>query len=159
MIVANELTKKYGSLTAVDQLSFAVEPGQVLGFLGPNGAGKSTTMKIITGFLAPSSGSVSVCGFALETQPIKAKACIGYLPEGAPSYGEMTPLQFLDFIADMRGLRSDYKRARLHDVISRLHQRDKSGAERRYVRGARLSLCERTGVGYSSDAHADTWQL
>jgi len=121
MIVANELTKKYGSLTAVDQLSFAVEPGQVLGFLGPNGAGKSTTMKIITGFLAPSSGSVSVCGFALETQPIKAKACIGYLPEGAPSYGEMTPLQFLDFIADMRGLRSDYKRARLHDVISRLH--------------------------------------
>lgn len=121
MIVTNGLTKHYGDLVAVDDLSFTVEPGQVLGFLGPNGAGKSTTMKMIVGFLAPSSGSASVCGFDVQTQPIKAKSCIGYLPEGAPSYGEMTPLQFLEFIADIRRLRDGHKRARLDDVIARLH--------------------------------------
>ncbi|WP_348240708.1 ATP-binding cassette domain-containing protein, partial [Salmonella enterica] len=70
--------------------SFTVKPGEVLGFLGPNGAGKSTTMKMITGFLTPTSGSVRVCGYDVESQPILAKACMGYLPEGAPSYGEMT---------------------------------------------------------------------
>ena len=121
MIKTENLTKRYGGLTAVDNLSFNVAPGEVLGFLGPNGAGKSTTMKMIAGFLAPTSGSASVCGFDVTAKPIQAKSCIGYLPEGAPCYGEMTPWQFLDFIADIRGLYGDHKRARLTDAIGRLH--------------------------------------
>nr|WP_298723876.1 ABC transporter ATP-binding protein [uncultured Steroidobacter sp.] len=120
MIEIRNLTKRYGALTAVNDISFTVTPGQVLGFLGPNGAGKSTTMKMITGFLAPSSGSVTVCGHDVESDPLAAKACMGYLPEGAPSYGEMTVRSFLEFIADIRGLSGERRRARLDDVIARL---------------------------------------
>jgi ABC-2 type transport system ATP-binding protein len=121
MIDTSLLTKHYGGLTAVDGISFTAKPGQVLGFLGPNGAGKSTTMKMIAGFLAPSSGKVQVCGFDVETQPIEAKRVLGYLPEGAPSYGEMTPWVFLEFVADLRGLSGETRRRRLDDVIGRLH--------------------------------------
>ena len=121
MIETRQLTKRYGDLTAVDNISFKVETGQVLGFLGPNGAGKSTTMKMIAGFLAPSSGSASVCGFDVIDQPLEAKRVVGYLPEGAPSYGEMTPRQFLGFIADMRGLSGARRTQRIDDVIERLH--------------------------------------
>jgi ABC-2 type transport system ATP-binding protein len=120
MIETSQLTKRYGGLTAVDGISFKVEPGQVLGFLGPNGAGKSTTMKMIAGFLAPTSGSAKVCGFDVETQPIEAKRAIGYLPEGAPSYGEMTPRSFLEFVADVRGMTGERRARRLDDVIARL---------------------------------------
>jgi len=120
MIEISHLTKRYGALTAVDDVSFNVEPGQVLGFLGPNGAGKSTTMKMITGFLAPTSGSVRVCGHDVEAQPLAAKACMGYLPEGAPSYAEMSVREFLEFIADVRGLEGERRRSRLDDVIARL---------------------------------------
>jgi ABC-2 type transport system ATP-binding protein len=120
MIEISHLTKRYGSLTAVDDISFNVEPGQVLGFLGPNGAGKSTTMKMITGFLSPTSGSVRVCGHDVESEPLAAKACMGYLPEGAPSYGEMSVRRFLEFIADVRGLTGDRRRSGLEDVINRL---------------------------------------
>ena len=115
MIVTEQLTKRYGGLTAVDGLSFTVGPGEVLGFLGPNGAGKSTTMKMIAGFLTPTSGRVSVCGYD------EAKRRIGYLPEGAPAWGEMTPAGFLDFIAAVRGLSGERRRARLDEVIARLH--------------------------------------
>jgi ABC-2 type transport system ATP-binding protein len=121
MIETHELCKQYGSIKAVDHISFKVEPGQVLGFLGPNGAGKSTTMKMIAGFLAPSSGSVRVCGFDVDTQSIDAKKQIGYLPEGAPSYGEMSVRAFLDFIADIRGVVGEGRRRRLDDVIDRLN--------------------------------------
>ena len=121
MIKTEKLTKHYGTLTAVDNISFTVSPGEVLGFLGPNGAGTSTTMKMIAGFLTPSAGTASVCGFDVETQPVKAKRSLGYLPEGAPTYGEMTPLQFLRFIADIRGLSGARKTARLDEVIGRLH--------------------------------------
>lgn len=121
MVKTERLFKRYGNLTAVDNLSFSVEAGEVLGFLGPNGAGKSTTMKMITGFLTPTSGSVTVCGFDVVMEPTKAKQCMGYLPEGAPSYGEMTPLQFLHFIADIRGLRGKDRAARLEAVIETLH--------------------------------------
>lgn len=120
MIEIRNLSKRYGALTAVNDISFSVSAGQVLGFLGPNGAGKSTTMKMITGFLTPTSGSVSVCGHDVETQPLAAKAVMGYLPEGAPSYGEMTVRGFLEFIAEIRGLLPDKRRARLDDVINRL---------------------------------------
>lgn len=120
MIEISHLTKRYGPFTAVDDISFSVEPGQVLGFLGPNGAGKSTTMKMITGFLAPTAGTVRVCGHDVQTDPLAAKACMGYLPEGAPSYAEMSVRAFLEFIADVRGLQGDRRRARLDDVIARL---------------------------------------
>jgi ABC-2 type transport system ATP-binding protein len=121
MIEIKSLSKRYGDLVAVDDVSFAVEPGQVLGFLGPNGAGKSTTMKIIAGFLAPTSGTATVCGFDVQEQPIEAKKRIGYLPEGAPSYGEMTPRSFLEFIADIRGLAGEHRAARIADVVDRLN--------------------------------------
>jgi ABC-2 type transport system ATP-binding protein len=121
MIETRQLSKRYGALTAVDHISFKVEPGQVLGFLGPNGAGKSTTMKMIAGFLAPTSGGISVCGFDVQKQAIQAKQALGYLPEGAPSYGEMTPRKFLSFIADVRGLKGKHREQRLDDVIERLH--------------------------------------
>jgi ABC-2 type transport system ATP-binding protein len=121
MIDCKGLTKQYGALRAVDDLSFNVEPGEVLGFLGPNGAGKSTTMRIIAGFVAPTAGSVNVCGFDIQTQAIQAKNHIGYLPEGAPCYPEMTPLAFLRFVADVRGLRGSRRSGRLDEVIGLLH--------------------------------------
>ena len=103
MIEIEGLTKSFGPLTAVTGIDLKVGKGEVLGFLGPNGAGKSTTMKMITGFLAPSSGRVRVCGHDVEIDPIGAQRMIGYLPEGAPAYGDMTPRQFLGFIAEVRG--------------------------------------------------------
>jgi gliding motility-associated transport system ATP-binding protein len=120
MIEISHLSKRYGALTAVDDVSFDVRAGEVLGFLGPNGAGKSTTMKMITGFLAPTSGTVRVCGHDVQSAPLAAKSCMGYLPEGAPSYGEMSVRAFLEFIADVRGLSGDHRRSRLDDVIARL---------------------------------------
>jgi ABC-2 type transport system ATP-binding protein len=120
MIEASALTKRYGHFTAVNNVTFDVTPGQVLGFLGPNGAGKSTTMKMIAGFLSPTAGRAKVCGFDVELNPIEAKKALGYLPEGAPSYGEMTARSFLQFIAGVRGLTGESKRRRLDDVIGRL---------------------------------------
>lgn len=121
MIEIRNLSKRYGSLLAVDDISFRVEPGQVLGFLGPNGAGKSTTMKMIAGFLTPTSGEIKVAGFDVEDDPIEAKRRIGYLPEGAPGYGEMTPRGFLNFVADVRGLEGERRRQRIGEVIDRLN--------------------------------------
>src|SRR5271170_7349655 len=104
MIQIDGLTKRFGPSTAVAALDLSVAKGEVLGFLGPNGAGKSTTMKMVTGFLAPTSGRVRVCGYDVGTNPIDAQRRIGYLPEGAPAYADMTPRQFLRFIAEVRGL-------------------------------------------------------
>lgn len=120
MIETRNLRKRYGDFVAVDGISFKVEPGQVLGFLGPNGAGKSTTMKMLAGFLAPSEGSASICGHDVVDAALAAKRLIGYLPEGAPSYGEMSVLGFLEFIAEIRGLAGDLRRRRLDDAIGRL---------------------------------------
>jgi ABC-2 type transport system ATP-binding protein len=102
MIEAKSLCKSYGIFKAVDDLSFTVEAGQVLGFLGPNGAGKSTTMKMLTGFLAPTTGTALINGIDVVENPVAVQKNIGYLPEGAPSYGEMTVEQFLTFIARAR---------------------------------------------------------
>ena len=107
MIEITHLKKLFGELVAVDDISFKVVPGEILGFLGPNGAGKSTTMKVITGFLSPSSGSVSIWGSDIETDTLAAQKHIGYLPEGAPCYEEMTPRSFLRFIARIRGFSGD----------------------------------------------------
>jgi len=120
MIKVSHLTKRFGGFTAVDDLSFQVEPGEVLGFLGPNGAGKSTTMKMLTGFLLPTSGSASVFGHDVVSEPVAAKTAIGYLPEGAPSYGEMTVKQFLSFIAELRGLTGKAAAERIDTVIEQV---------------------------------------
>jgi ABC-2 type transport system ATP-binding protein len=120
MIATKNLTKRYGEKLAVDDLTFTVSPGEVLGFLGANGAGKSTTMRMIAGFIAPSAGQVTVCGHDIEQAPVEAKSCMGYLPEGAPSYGEMTVGEFLDFVADVRGLTGERRRQRRAVVIERL---------------------------------------
>jgi ABC-2 type transport system ATP-binding protein len=121
MIDCKGLTKQYGPLRAVDGLSFTVEPGEVLGFLGPNGAGKSTTMRIIAGFLTPTAGRVTISGHDVETEPLEAKRRIGYLPEGAPCYPEMTPLAFLNFVADVRGIKGARRKRRIDEVIGLLH--------------------------------------
>jgi ABC-2 type transport system ATP-binding protein len=121
MIRTDHLTKHYGSLAAVEDVSFQVRPGEVLGFLGPNGAGKTTTMRMIAGFVTPTTGSASICGHDVESDPLGAKAALGYLPEGAPSYGEMTVRRFLAFVADLRALEGSHRAARLAHVIEHLH--------------------------------------
>jgi ABC-2 type transport system ATP-binding protein len=107
MIEIEGLVRRFGDLTAVGGISLKVAKGEVLGFLGPNGAGKSTTMKMITGFLAPSEGRITVCGHDVVEQPFEAQSAIGYLPEGAPAYPDMTAEQFLAFIAQVRGLKDE----------------------------------------------------
>jgi ABC-2 type transport system ATP-binding protein len=104
MVRLDELAKRFGPVHAVEEVSFGLERGEVLGFLGPNGAGKSTTMRMLTGFIPPSAGTASVMGFDVVRKPIEAKKRLGYLPEGAPLYGDMTPAGFLRFVAEMRGL-------------------------------------------------------
>lgn len=120
MIDIRNLTKRFAQHTAVDDLSFQVQPGEVLGFLGPNGAGKSTTMKMLTGFLAPTSGTASILGCDIQTQTLEAQRQIGYLPEGAPCYGDMTVRGFLDFIAEVRGFRGAEKKLRVQRAVEQV---------------------------------------
>jgi ABC-2 type transport system ATP-binding protein len=119
MIEIDGLGKSFGPFVAVDNVSLTVAKGEVLGFLGPNGAGKSTTMKMVTGFLSPTTGTARICGHDIATATIAAQSCIGYLPEGAPAYGEMTPAQFLAFCARVRGLTGDAARAAIDKAIAR----------------------------------------
>src|SRR5438445_1087862 len=109
VIKVENLSKSFGSKLAVDGVSFEVGTGEVLGFLGPNGAGKSTTMRMITGFIPPSAGAVTVGGYDMVENPIPAKRLIGYLPENAPAYTDMTVHGFLHFTAEIRGLRGEAK--------------------------------------------------
>jgi ABC-2 type transport system ATP-binding protein len=117
MIEVRNLKKSFGAKTAVNGVSFKVEMGEVLGFLGPNGAGKSTTMRMITGFIPPSEGEVFVGGFNMLDNPIPAKRLIGYLPENAPSYADMTVLGFLGFAAELRGLSGEAKKRAIDRVV------------------------------------------
>jgi len=116
MIEIENLTKKFGPIAAVRGINLKVEKGEVLGFLGPNGAGKSTTMKIIAGYLTPTTGSVRIAGIDVEAAPQAAQAVLGYLPEGAPAYGDMTPHQFLKFIAEIRGFSGDEAKRRVAEA-------------------------------------------
>lgn len=120
-ILVDTLEKSFGPIHAVQGISFSVNHGEVLGFLGPNGAGKSTTMKMISGFLEPDSGSVSVNGHDVTDDPIAVKSNIGYLPEGAPSYGEMTVNNFLQFIAEIRGYRGEERQSRIDAAVGEIH--------------------------------------
>jgi len=121
MIEVKSLSKSYGALKAVDNLSFKVEAGQVLGFLGPNGAGKSTTMKMLTGFLTPTSGTALINGVDVVDDSVTVRKNIGYLPEGAPSYGEMTVRQFISFVARARLIEKDEVAASVDRAIERLN--------------------------------------
>ena len=120
-VEARALTKRYGSLTAVRDLGFEIGSGEVLGFLGPNGAGKSTTMKMITGFLSPTSGTALINGHDIVEDSLAARRCMGYLPEGAPAYGEMTVRAFLEFVAEARGFSGAERRRRAGAAIERLN--------------------------------------
>lgn len=120
MISVKNITKKFDDFIAVNNLSFEISAGDVVGFLGPNGAGKSTTMKMLTGFLTPDEGSIVVGNASVLEDPVAVQQQLGYLPEGAPAYGDMTVLQFLDFIADVRALDSDLKQQKIADVVAKV---------------------------------------
>ncbi len=118
---AKSLVKHFGNFVAVENISFNLKQGEVLGFLGPNGAGKTTTMKMLTGFLAPTSGTALVDGFDIGEAPIEAKQRVGYLPEGAPIYGDMTPLGFLRFVAEARRIEGPERDAAVAKAVAILH--------------------------------------
>ena len=124
LVRIENLVKHFGPIKAVDGVSFSVRRGEVLGFLGPNGAGKSTTMKIVTGFLAADSGRVAVGGEDIAAHPVAAKRRIGYLPEGAPLYAEMTTAAFLDFTAGIRGFEGEERRRRVAGTVARVQLED-----------------------------------
>lgn len=124
MIVLSGLTKRFGRLVAVDDVTISVAAGEVLGFLGPNGAGKSTTMKMIAGFLEPTSGTAVVCGHDVTRAPVEVKRVLGYLPEGAPTYGDMTPLSYLRFIAEIRGFDGAERQRRVDAVVEKVALQD-----------------------------------
>jgi ABC-2 type transport system ATP-binding protein len=119
MVRLDRLAKQFGPVRAVEEVSFGLERGEVLGFLGPNGAGKSTTMRMLTGFIPPSAGTAEVMGFDVVRKPIEAKKRLGYLPEGAPLYGDMTPAGFLRFVAEMRGLDGKDAQAKIGAAVER----------------------------------------
>jgi gliding motility-associated transport system ATP-binding protein len=120
-IEIESLSKHFGSIKAVDNVSFNVSRGEVLGFLGPNGAGKSTTMKMLASFLLPTSGTARVMGYDIINDPIKVKRSLGYLPEGAPAYGDMTPKTYLEFIGQARDLSNKKLKSRLSAVVEKTH--------------------------------------
>jgi ABC-2 type transport system ATP-binding protein len=126
MIVVENLTKRYGERLAVNQVSFQVRKGEIIGFLGPNGAGKSTTMRMLTGFLSPSSGSVRIGGFDMLEEPLKAKQLLGYLPETPPLYSDMTVRDYLDFVGQLKGLAGAERKKRLDYVLERCFLKDRT---------------------------------
>src|SRR4030095_1837534 len=119
MIEVQQLTKRYGELTAINNISFSVASGQILGFLGPNGSGKTTTMRIITGFMPASSGTVKVAGFDIFDDSFEARKRIGYLPENPPLYNDMTVASYLRFVAKIKGMR----KADIGDALDRVLHR------------------------------------
>jgi ABC-2 type transport system ATP-binding protein len=121
LLAIEGLSKRFGAIKAVDGIGFSVGRGEMLGFLGPNGAGKSTTMRMVAGYLPPDRGRVSVCGFDVLRQPLEVKRRLGYLPEGAPTYGDMTPSAIMSFVAAVRRFSSADKRRRIQAMIERLH--------------------------------------
>lgn len=119
LIEIEGLTKRFGSFTAVDHVSFSVARGEVVGFLGPNGAGKSTTMRMLAGFMLPTSGTARICGQDIVEKPVAAKRELGFLPEGAPTYPEMSVIDFLSFCARVRGFRGSEKDDRVAVAMAR----------------------------------------
>ena len=156
MITVKELTKRYARNIAVDHISFQVEKGQIVGFLGPNGAGKTTTMRMLTGFLSPTSGSASVAGYDVLEQPLEVKKRIGYLPETPPLYPEMETGEYLTFVGQLKGLSGAELRKRVDYVSERCAVADvkKQTARETFER---LSPTRRSGAShYSQSRCADS---
>ncbi len=143
MIEVKSIVKKYGDHTAVNDLSFSIEPGKIYGFLGPNGAGKSTTMNIITGTLAATSGTVLVNGHDIYEDPIEAKKSIGYLPEIPPLYSDMTPLEYLTFVAEAKGVDYDRISRRVKEVMELTQIID---VKNRLIRNLSKGYKQRVGI-------------
>lgn len=137
MIKVTNLTKKYGSFTAIDGISFSVERGEICGFLGPNGAGKTTTMRILTGFMSPSDGRVEVAGLDIAENVIEVKRKVGYLPESTPLYGEMRVDEYLDFVAEIKGLKGSARKNKVDEVL-----------ETTFIADRRRSLIRSLSKGY-----------
>ncbi len=137
MIELTGVTKKFGNTTVVDDISFTVEKGEIVGFLGPNGAGKTTTMRMITGYMPPFAGKIKVAGIDIEKNPVKAKEKIGYMPENAPLYKEMTVESYLSFTAEMKGVKKERRAARV-----------KKAMEETGLAGVRAKIIAKLSKGY-----------
>ncbi len=143
MIEITNLSKYYGPHLAVDNISFRVEPGEILGFLGPNGAGKTTTMNILTGFLSATSGSVKINGYDILDQPQEAKSHIGYLPESPPLYMDMTVMEYLKFVADLKGVPVDERPKHLANIMRMVRITDMAG---RLIKNLSKGYKQRVGI-------------
>lgn len=143
MIEVRALSKKYGENLAIDQLNFTINKGEVVGFLGPNGAGKSTTMKIITGFMAPSSGEARVSGFDVFENPIEVKKRIGYLPETPPVYGDMRVVEFLNYVAELKGVPSAERKK---GVDRALEKTNLGPVQKRLIQNLSKGFRQRVGI-------------
>ena len=152
MIEVSHLVKKYGNHYAVNDLSFTVEKGQIYGFLGPNGAGKSTTMNIITGYLAATSGEVKINGFDILKQPEEAKKCLGYLPEMPPLYQEMTVLEYLKFVAELKKVKKDERSKQIEDIMNETHITD---MQSRLIKNLSKGYKQRVGLAQAMIGYPD----
>lgn len=152
MIEVSHLVKKYGNHYAVNDLSFTVEKGQIYGFLGPNGAGKSTTMNIITGYLAATSGEVKINGFDILKQPQEAKKCLGYLPEMPPLYQEMTVLEYLKFVAELKKVKKDERSKQIEDIMNETHITD---MQSRLIKNLSKGYKQRVGLAQAMIGYPD----
>ncbi|MCM1262697.1 MAG: ABC transporter ATP-binding protein [Butyrivibrio sp.] len=152
MIKVNNLVKKYGSHTAVDNLSFEVEKGQIFGFLGPNGAGKTTTMNIMTGYIAATDGSVEINGYDMLTKPQEAKKCIGYLPEIPPLYTDMTVLEYLKFVAELKKVPKEERNAQIQEIMKMTEILDVGG---RLIKNLSKGYKQRVGLAQAIVGYPD----
>ena len=143
MIEVNNLVKRYGDHTAVDHLSFKIEKGKIYGFLGPNGAGKSTTMNMITGYIASTEGTVTIDGHDILDEPEQAKKCIGYLPEMPPLYFDMTVLEYMNFVADLKKIPKDKKKSMVAEVMEMVKITD---MKKRLIKNLSKGYRQRVGL-------------
>ena len=143
VIEVSGLTKRYGKNTAVDHLSFRVKKGQIYGFLGPNGAGKTTTMNMLTGYLAPTEGQIRIDGHDISEEPVEARRCIGYLPEIPPLYLDMTPLEYLRFAAELKGVAKEKREAEVERVMEKTQIQD---MQERLIRHLSKGYRQRVGL-------------
>ena len=152
LIEINHLVKKYGEHVAVDDLTLTVEPGKIYGFLGPNGAGKSTTMNMITGYLGATSGEVKINGHDIFADPQEAKKCVGYLPEIPPLYTEMTVREYLDFVAELKGLDKKVRKTQTEEIMELTHTKEVS---ERLIRNLSKGYRQRVGFAQAIMGYPD----
>lgn len=152
MIKVENLVKRYGDHAAVDNLSFEIDKGQIFGFLGPNGAGKTTTMNIITGYIAATGGSVEINGFDILTQPEKAKKCIGYLPEIPPLYPDMTVIEYLRFVAELKKVPKEERGAQIQEIMQMTKITDVEG---RLIKNLSKGYKQRVGLAQAIMGYPD----